>query len=116
MTDHIEPALAPEQWASNLADVFDGYVDLDMGTIDIRLGGPAGLRDMSRELAALIAVCNAALPDDDPRKITRTHVLALRVLSDFVARIPGIIGADAVKSYGYARQLADVLESYLPPE
>lgn len=49
------------------------------------------------DLAAVIGFANAALPDSDPRKITRKHVELLR---ETVAPL---------------RAFADALESYLPP-
>jgi hypothetical protein len=82
----IEPALTPAQWEEvkrgYFADIFDGFVDLDIGTIDIRLGGPAGLRDDMREIVALFAVLNHRLPDSDPRKLTWADVDACRDIGD----------------------------------
>lgn len=56
--------------------------------------------------AAAIALANAALPDDDPRKITREDVDNLR----------GILSGDAwAVAKADIKRLADTLESYLPP-
>jgi len=52
----IKPALTAEEWASP-GDVFDGYVDIDRGIVDVQMGGPAGLRDEDRERHALAAIC-----------------------------------------------------------
>jgi hypothetical protein len=52
----------------------------------------------SEEVFALMALANDALPDGDPRKITREHLLALRA-------------GDAET----VRHIADVFDKMLPP-
>ena len=51
-----KPALTEEEWADP-REVFDGVLGLDWGCVDIRLGGPAGIRDHNRERHALAALC-----------------------------------------------------------
>jgi hypothetical protein len=61
----IEPALTAEQWA----EVLDGSA------------GSVGL--LMSESAECMARANHYLPDDDPRKITREDISALRAVRDF---------------------------------
>ena len=63
--------------------------------------------------AKIIAVANNDLEDSDPRKITRHSVWIIRKLADDMYDLmhPGALGFQRE-----ARQLADALESYLPPE
>ena len=72
MTEPIEPALTPAEWRK--------FNPRDIHTLDI-----------VERPEILVAIGNFALPDSDPRKITRETVKRLRAL-------------------------ADHLESYLPPE
>jgi hypothetical protein len=58
-------------------------------------------------LTALIAMANAALSDDDPRKFTRAHLDALRAAADEK-------NGDGSENTERLRQLANALESYLP--
>lgn len=96
----IAPALTPEEWASKPR--LEKYVIVFTRTI----GEPDP--DILPTSAMLIAVANAALPDDDPRKITRAKLEALRSLAIMheTAR-----GADVTDE----RRFIDALESYLPP-
>ena len=95
MTDHIEPALSAEEWARLQTADYLGFL---METNDEILDRPA----------QAIAVANAALPDTDPRKITREMVATLR---DVTA--PG--SASGFETNAELTSLADALESYLPP-
>lgn len=106
----IEPVMSAAEWASP-QDVIDGYIDLELGIVDVTLGAPGESRDARREKGALIALLNASLPDDDPRKITREKIIELS----------GAVAAaerDGVydKEYAWIREFLSALESYLPPE
>lgn len=94
MSERITPALTPEEWEYAMhEDVRDGLA------YEVTY-----LWGRSRQAGA-IALANAALPDDDPRKITRERVNILREL-----------WAECPYEYQTAlRELADALESYLPP-
>lgn len=61
-------------------------------------------------LAKITALANSQLPDDDRRKITRTWVNWLREEADALQRNGA--GAGALM----ATEIADALDSYLPPE
>jgi hypothetical protein len=104
-TTKIEPALSAEQWADLLTCI--GYIDWGTGIVDVVVNSPA----------ELIAVANAALPDSDPRKITRGKIELLRGLVEFAAGAydsPALqkeTQAEADKAY----LVLDALESYLPP-
>lgn len=105
----IEPALTKEEWAGH-GDVFDGWVDLDMGIIDVRFGGPAGIRDESRERHALAA----KLLRGQPFGFTREDVEAIREhVGDGISMEPKPIptpGAEALWD------IAARIEALLPPE
>lgn len=100
MTDRIVPALTPEEWANADPTSLHGFDD---GGIYVNMGRTIDERDVSGRPAALLALANAALPDDDPRKITREWLNSLRSLA---ADLPEPELAD----------IANALESYLPPE
>ena len=110
MTDKIAPALTPEEWDGrepfSTATLFpDGSIGFDDARgVTIELDG-------ARKAAIAIALLNFALPDSDPRKITRQKVWDLQTW----------IGP--LNSHAGFRDLAVVLhhhlkalESYLPPE
>lgn len=101
MTDKIEPALTAEEWTSP-ADALDGYFDLRDGVVDVRLGGAHGGGDLVGDTRKLIAFANAALPDSDPRKITRERIALLWSAASRAGE------SDVV--------FIEALESYLPPE
>ena len=61
-------------------------------------------RNVAR-LTALIAVANAAMSDDEPRKLKRVHVEALRAAAE---------GEAGEKEAAVLRELASAIESYLP--
>lgn len=67
-----------------------------------------GTVDIPREdFPAIIAVMNAILPDHHERKITRQWIACLRSMASH----------SESGDWGYLpSQIADVLESYLPPE
>lgn len=68
------------------------------------------------DLVALIAHANAALPDYDPRKVTREMVALLREIVDDERRgaVLGEYGIN-LRDVDRLERLADALESYLPP-
>lgn len=101
----IPPALTPEEWAENGDPVVDGYIDWQTCIVDVNshYSGDGS----KRFIPGLIALANAALPDDHPAKITRADVENLRAL----------LGGDAwAVAKADIRRLADALASYLPPE
>jgi len=110
MTDEIRPALSAEEWKGPTADVLDGYVDLDTGTVDVRLGG-AGSQSRSQhdDAWALVALLNDSLPDDDPRKLTWEDVERVNLAGGMVARA----GAETVADNLFT--LAAKIASQLPP-
>ena len=108
MTDRIEPALTPEEWANKGYPAIDGYFDFENCVVDTG-GGWGG--EPGRFIPGLIALANAALPDDDKRKFRREHIAALRN-----ATVRDVIGDEDREQTSILRNLADALESYLPPE
>lgn len=87
----IEPALTAKQWGFHpgVCEAFDRY-----------------------GFAAAIAIANHLLDPDDPRKITRAKIDAMRevIAEEWPTDLPGIPNASLVV------QFADALASYLPPE
>jgi hypothetical protein len=105
MSEKVEPALTPEQWRQRGTDV--AYLAHD--GVWIYPGSPEVLVS-GRDIPALVALANAALPHGHPGKLTRTHVNWLREEADVLKRNGA--GAGALM----ATEIADALESYLPPE
>jgi hypothetical protein len=109
--EKIKPAMTAAEWARGI----NGH-DWE------HLAALAGTE------AQLIALANAALPDSDPRKITRERVQSLRALAEELAFDDCTIPEDedapltlAGREHRHrliaeARNLAAALESYLPPE
>ena len=96
MTDRIEPALTPDQWARYWMEAEEMVRDTDATVQDY----------LAREYpnpAREIALANAALPDDDPRKITRADVHELAYMADQTDN-------DALL------RIAAKLDALLPPE
>lgn len=102
MSDRIEPAQTPEQWAYFRRErswggaFYDEYVGSDAASC-----------------AENIALNNDALPDDDQRKIIPFHVALLRTVA--AERDAGAPNGDDERAEEL-RHLANLLESYLPPE
>ena len=102
----IEQALTPEEWRQRMVasgDTYirigpDGFVEFDPNVEDVA-------SDFF-DAAQAIAIANAALPDNDPRKITREWVEALWNAA-YEAPEP---------NRSELNRMADALESYLAPE
>lgn len=117
MIDTIEPALSVDEWADRSVRLgrywWDGTMSGDDGCVAVTSGTDPqeSPRPISgRCLPALIALANAALPDTDPRKIRRGWIIWLQEEADVLKRNGA--GAGALM----AREIADALASYLPPE
>ncbi|HEV8448572.1 MAG TPA: hypothetical protein VGQ44_17200 [Gemmatimonadaceae bacterium] len=106
----VSPALRADEWRE---------IEPDLPTF-----GPAhreAMRALANSLheanggllAKMIALANAALPVDDPRKFTHVTVDVLRQMPAFL-RGAGM-GADPDGAGRFISNLADVIESYLPP-
>lgn len=118
-TPKIEPALTPEEWERILSDpqpnVLGRVPTLDE-RITVLLNDKIELDDPYCPVTALldapavVAIANAALPNSDPRKITREKI------ADVVS-IVNVFIADRFAAEDAAPALAflDALESYLPP-
>jgi hypothetical protein len=102
-SDRIEPALSASDWAfPRVTLAVDGGSPYEML-------GPEDFARNATDLPALIALANAALPDSDLRKIRHHWISWLREEADILKR--GGAGAGAL----IAAEIADALESYLPP-
>lgn len=97
-TPKIEPALTEKEWADAKKYGADNF------RVD---AGPLSWFEPSE----VIALANAALPDTDPRKITRFRVEALRAAA-LALDTAGVNVLHAI----VVQAMADVLSSYLPPE
>ena len=136
-TSDIPAALTPEQWdGEHRYFIVDGYDSTRNAAGEIHQG-PGYLHltehqhdrfavfETVNDLAALIALANAAMNDEDPRKLTRGDVEVLRNAAGYVmAEIPdeenGIVlapqeTAQLQRVYDRLWELSDVIESYLPP-
>lgn len=116
MSDEIRPALSAEEWKGSTADVLDGYVDLDTGTVDVRLGG-AGSQSRSQhdDAWALVALLNDSLPDDDPRKVTwEIHDAIMWAISDYESEAGFMDETQQREHAAMLRGLA-IIASLLPP-
>ena len=119
MTDRIKPALTAEEWRgriippdhpfprygeANYPDA-DGMPYIFYGEFGVSAEGYfCGVNP-----AQAIALANAALPDDDKRKLRREHIAALRN-----ATVRDVIGDEDREQTNTLRNLADALDSYLP--
>ena len=112
----MKPAVTREQWAQFFGE--GGYTPLYATVVQRNHDGTfivfpegEGATFAPHELPGLIALANAALPDDDKRKFRREHIAALRD-----ATLRDVIGDEDTERTGVLRTLARALESYLPPE
>lgn len=132
MSKKIEPALTPEEWAAGRAELLEGgdgvqdVIVLDSGPDRIEwVGLPARTLSDGRvmlrtsfpdDLAIVIALANAALPDGDPRKITRANVVDLGDAATQIEEEGGGGHVWRAEHVARLRQFADALDSYLPRE
>ena len=113
----IPAALSTTEWATLelCAPSHNAFaVQRQGGVVELRISAPdrqIDIRD-AKEFAAVIAMANVALADNDSRKLTRAHVKLLRRVADDNEVIPWGAGKTAIT---LLRQLADVIESYMPP-
>jgi hypothetical protein len=104
----IPPPLQDHEWRNGQSTLRDTGVVLSLaGDLGLLIEGAQHItigRNVAR-LTALIAVANAAMSDEEPRKFKRAHVEALRSVAE------GGVGA---KEAAVLRELASAIESYLP--
>lgn len=116
MSDPTAPALSAEEWAKREFAEGDISFDATMGrfTVVMDTWSDYGSTDRDvKRLPALIALANAALPDTDPRKITREMVAQLRRAADLMCEAKwGVLEPEG----NTVARIADALASYLPPE
>lgn len=122
---NIKPALSVDQWSKREYERSgENGVSLGLGT-GVNVVAPGAIDDPA-DVIALIALANAALPVQDPRKFTREHVRLLRGAAELIGgseRGFATDGADRATAemvaervvYSQLLDLADVIESYLPP-
>lgn len=120
----IPPALSESEWENEAAIVgglgvrirhtIPNQPTLEISSVDGRIATPVlhSIAD-TNSIAALIALANAAMNDEDPRKITRETVDTLRQMR---ALLHGVgMGVDPEGGRTFVAELADALESLLPP-
>lgn len=117
-TGDIPPALTPDQWREREFKVIGGatgqkFVLGSPHFLGIAQDGARliGLTNVAN-VAALIALANAAFPDEDPRKLTWETVDALRRSEKTLESASHPVLDHEAQLLG---DLADVLASYLPP-
>lgn len=129
MSERIEPALTPKQWEIRAvrlptddayASVYGFRVEgaeghglrLEVDVFNAEHPDEMASHEIpSNALPALIALANAALPDSDPRKITREKIALLRI--EHISECDGDVCEYPTRELA---AFADALESYLPPE
>lgn len=111
MTDRFEPA-----WNANMLSWWGR--DPDEVRYQLGVGMDHVSYSLKCDLPRLIALANAALPDPDPRKITREWIEVIRAAArDAVCGIEDASLVQAAERHAMAlTAIADALESYLPPE
>ena len=106
----IRPALTERQWKEGHY-LSPGQAEFYLHEASLNVGGNKwdsdSTHDSPDDLAALAAMALAALPDDDPRKITRADV---RVLEQAVPAI------SFTGSQDHIARIAAKLAALLPPE
>jgi len=104
----LPPALQDHEWRNGQSTLRDTGVVLSLaGELGLLIEGAQHItigRNVAR-LTALIAVANAAMSDEEPRKFKRAHVDALREAAD---------DAGAEPHAALLWELASAIESYLP--
>jgi hypothetical protein len=112
----IRPALAPEEWARRRSGPISVHHMADGDALVITHGKDTSIRS-TEELCALMALANDALPDGEPRKITRAWVTRIQTMSDLIADL-----AQRAPSSEFLRheahlwsEMAQGLEALLPP-
>ena len=125
----IPPALSESEWAAETVPMPDTKASRTFRaqtTIGgLSIDGQIHIRDVN-DLAALIALANAAMNDEDPRKFRRDQVTNLRLIAGAIAseHSENEQGIDAKGDPTLCmhcaaealHELADALESYLPPQ
>lgn len=113
MTDTIEPALTAEEWRHWEREGIKEAVARACDSINYSLG---------QRPEKMGALCNVALPDSDPRKITRLHVNALYFAAEALREKGGTLLARGIspgiqnEQAKAVERLAEALASYLPPK
>lgn len=112
LDDDIEVQLKIcHDWSASAIEMDDVETEPDIHLPGVSLDGPSTPVEISRpaDLCQLIALCNAALPDGHPLKLTRDDVQLLRHASS------GFI-VHATAHEMALRALAAKIEALLPPE
>ena len=107
----LEPALRDDEWRNGRVSwLRETGIALSLaGELGLLIEGSQHITigKNGHRLTALIAMANAALSDEDPRKLTRAHLDALRAATDEK-------NGGSSENTECLRQLANALESYLP--
>lgn len=106
MSDKIEPTLTAEE----IDDIRHLGAQNGLGGILAFISS----RAFEGDWAKVVAVAMGQLPDSDSRKITREKLAAIRDNADALEADYESYGKHAAFVIRF-RELADVLESYLPP-
>jgi hypothetical protein len=111
----IPPALNALQWRERRYTTSYGFCVETPARDELNLLMGGRLYASPREvatLAALIALANAAMNDEDPRKFARENLTVLRRVAEKLRSIRLLEDDADAESVD---DLADVIESYLPP-
>ena len=122
----LRPALTVDQWSARAYESFgDSGVRFSLGASGVNVSSSGDVENPA-DLAALIALANAALGPRDPRKFGRAHVRLLRGAAELIIGTERTFASDRDDRpteelvaerviYSQLLELADVIASYLPP-
>ena len=106
MSDKIEPALSAAQWADLLGPARRDHDEMAKNELEhVQM---CNICLAQYGLRATIAICNAGLRDDDPRKITHG------MLDQLAGALS--IAEDHTRDESDNLAFVEALRSYLPPE
>lgn len=110
MSDEITPALSAEEWAQREAVRASTEISALDGSVMLVDPDAPSTVVLAEGVPALMALANAALPDGDPRKLTREDVALIR------GERFGGFKDDAPALWRAVDALAAKLAALLPPE
>ena len=112
MSTTMRPALSPDEWNRRRSGaVFLDFVDDELHLVLADPDEQLVSVNSPDELHALAALANDALPEDDPRKVTRTDVAVLGILIDRLDRAQ----PNTMRLLSLAEALGAKLSALLPP-
>lgn len=112
----IQPALTPDEWGRRRRGPISVHHLSNGHTLVLAHGQDTTIRTVA-DLCALMALANDALPDGEPRKITRDWLVRVQTMSDMIAHLAQHASASAFlrREAAIWFEMARALEALLPP-